>query len=39
MFNFRAYFWGNDVYINEKYRYDANEILTAYLNVSHAKRF
>ncbi len=38
MFNFRAYFWGNDVYINEKYRYDANEILTAYLNVSHAKK-
>ncbi|MDE7362644.1 MAG: hypothetical protein K2N38_12005 [Oscillospiraceae bacterium] len=38
MFNFKAYFWGNDVYINEKYRYDSNEILTAYLNDSRAKR-
>lgn len=37
MFNFKAYFWGNDVYINEKYRYDSNEILTAYLNDSRAK--
>jgi len=38
MFGFKAYFWGNDVYINEKYRYDSNEILTAYLNDSHAKK-
>ena len=38
MFNFKAYFWGNDVYINEKYRYDSNEIITAYLNGSHAKK-
>ncbi len=37
MFNFRAYFYGDDVYINEKYRYDANEILTAYLNDVRAK--
>ena len=37
MFNFKAYFWGNDVYINEKYRYDSNEILTAYLNDSRTK--
>lgn len=37
MFNFRAYFYGNDVYINEKYRYSANEILTAYLNDDRAK--
>lgn len=37
MFNFKAYFYGNDVYINEKYRYDVNEILTAYLNDDRAK--
>lgn len=37
MFNFKAYFWGKDVYINEKFRYDSNEILTAYLNDSRAK--
>ena len=37
MLNFKAYFYGNDVYINEKYRYDSNEILTAYLNDSRAK--
>ncbi len=34
MLNFKAYFWGKDVYINEKFRYDSNEILTAYLNDS-----
>ncbi len=33
MFSFRAYFWNNDVYINEKYKYAASEILTAYLNI------
>lgn len=33
MFSFRAYFWNNDVYINEKYKYAAGEILTAYLNI------
>lgn len=38
MFNFRAYFWGSDVYINEKYRYDSDEILTAYLNDSRAEK-
>lgn len=38
MFNFKAYFWGSDVYINEKYRYDSNEILTAYLNDSRAEK-
>ena len=32
MFSFKAYFWNNDVYINEKNKYAANEILTAYLN-------
>lgn len=32
MFGFKAYFYGNDVYINEKYRYNSNEILIAYLN-------
>ncbi len=32
MFSFRACFWRNDVYINGKYKYAANEILTAYLN-------
>ena len=37
MFNFKAYFWGNDVYINEKYKYSSNEILIAYLNDRHVK--
>ena len=32
MFSFRAYFFYHDVYINEKYKYAAGEILTAYLN-------
>ena len=32
MFSFRAYFFNHDVYINEKYKYAAGEILTAYLN-------
>ena len=35
MFSFRAYFWNNDVYINEKYKYAAGEILTAYLNIEY----
>lgn len=39
MFNFRAYFYGNDVYINEKYRYSSNEILIAYLNDRRIKYF
>ncbi len=34
MFSFRAYFFNHDVYINEKYKYAANEILTAYLNTN-----
>jgi len=37
MFNFKAYFLGKDVYINEKFRYDSNEILTDYLDDSRAK--
>ena len=37
MFNFKAYFYGNDVYINEKYRYNSNEILIAYLNDRRVK--
>ncbi len=35
MFDFKAYFWNSDVYINEKYRFDSCEILTAYLNDKH----
>jgi len=35
MFSFRAYFWNNDVYINEKYKYAVGEILTAYLNTNY----
>ena len=34
MFSFRACFWMSDVYINGKYKYAANEILTAYLNAN-----
>lgn len=37
MFNFKAYFYGNDVYINEKYRYSSNEILISYLNDKRVK--
>ncbi len=37
MFDFKAYFWGKDVYISEKFRYDSNEILTAYLGDRRAK--
>ena len=37
MFNFRAYFYGNDVYINEKFRYSSNEILIACLNDRRVK--
>ena len=32
MFSFKACFFNHDVYINEKYKYAAGEILTAYLN-------
>ena len=32
MFSFKAYFFNHDVYINEKNKYAAGEILTAYLN-------
>lgn len=35
MFSFYAFFWNNDVYINEKNKYAANEILTAYLKTNH----
>ena len=38
MFSFKAYFWNNEVYINEQYKYAANEILTAYLNTDYYKR-
>jgi len=34
MFSFKAYFFNHDVYINEKYKYAAGEILTAYLNTN-----
>lgn len=37
MLNFKAYFYGNDVYINEKFRYDSNEILISYLNDKRVK--
>ncbi len=37
MFNFKVYFYGNDVYINEKYRYSSNEILIVYLNDRRVK--
>jgi len=33
MEKFHAMFHGTDVYINEKYKYSSNEILTAYLNL------
>lgn len=36
MFSFRAYFFEGNVYINEKQKYAANEILTAYLNTYYA---
>ena len=32
MFSFKAYFFGHDVYINGRYKYSANEILTSYLD-------
>lgn len=35
MFSFRAYFWNDDVYINEKYKYAAGGTLTAYLNTDY----
>ena len=38
MFTFKAYFWHSDVYINEKYKYAAGEILTAYLNTDSFDR-
>ena len=37
MFSFKAYFWNNEVYINEQYKYASNEILTAYLNTKFCK--
>lgn len=37
MFNFKTYFWFNEVYIIEKYRYSSNEILIAYLNDRRVK--
>ena len=36
MLSFRAHFWNNDLYINEKNKYAAGEILTAYLNIEFA---
>lgn len=38
MFSFRAYFFEGNVYINEKQKYAANEILTAYLNTDYADK-
>ena len=38
MFSFKAYFWNNEVYINEKNKYAANEILTAYLNTNYLSK-
>ncbi len=35
MFSFRTYFFEGNVYINEKQKYAANEILTAYLNTDY----
>lgn len=37
MFDFKAYFYSNDIYINEKFRYSSNEILIAYLNDKRIK--
>lgn len=37
MLDFKAYFYGNDVYINEKFRYSSNEILISYLNDRRVK--
>ena len=37
MFDFKAYFYNSEVYINEKYRYNSNEILTAFLNYTPPK--
>lgn len=34
MLSFNACFWNNDIYINEKNKYAANEILTTYLNTN-----
>ena len=34
MEKFHAMFHGTDVYINGKYKYSSNEILTAYLNLN-----
>lgn len=33
MKNFHAMFHGTDVYINRKFKYHSNKILTAYLNL------
>ena len=35
MLKFKAYIWNSDVYINEKYKFDSNKILTVYLNDNH----
>ena len=35
MLDFKAWFQNSDVYINEKYKFDSNEILTAYPNDKH----
>jgi hypothetical protein len=37
MYNFKAYFWNETVYINEKHQYSTNEILKLYLNFDSAK--
>lgn len=35
--DFYAYFWNNEVYIQEKFRYSSNEILMQYLNTNYLK--
>lgn len=37
MFSFPACFWNSDIYVNDKNKYAANEILTAYLNTDYAE--
>lgn len=36
--DFYAYFWNNEVYIQGKYRFSSNEILTKYLNTNYLKK-
>ena len=36
--DFYAYFWNSEVYIQEKYKFSSNEILTKYLNTNYLKK-